>query len=173
MYWELLFKMKKIYLICLFAFVSISVLSLVSCSKNDEVEQISTDKTVTNPTVNGKWRVVSKVKNGVNIPLDNCIQNTFIKFSPNRAYSQETSKYNTSSLICLQKYDFGTYTYSNNNLEANEFASGDLDKYNVTFDGANMILVKYYARYSVNGVGIEENIPVADRMTVTYKPSTY
>jgi hypothetical protein len=36
MYWELLFKMKKIYSICLFAFVSISVLSLVSCSKKDD-----------------------------------------------------------------------------------------------------------------------------------------
>ena len=99
-------------------FLLFLVLVNLSCSKPQD--EILASKTETTQSVNGKWRVVSKVKNGVNIPLDNCIQNAFIQFSPNTAYSQAISKYSISSQLCITNTYFGTYTYSNNNLEASK-----------------------------------------------------
>jgi hypothetical protein len=68
MYWELLFRMKKIYLTCLFAILTIWVLSLFSCSKSEDKNETS----IPTASIVGKWKLKSSVKNGVPKILSAC-----------------------------------------------------------------------------------------------------
>jgi hypothetical protein len=69
--------MRKIYSICLFAFVSISVMSFVSCSKKDD-----SSSAIPNASIVGKWKGVSATKNGVAIVYQNpCpTDNNYVEF---------------------------------------------------------------------------------------------
>jgi hypothetical protein len=94
--------MKKIYSICLFAFVSISVLTLFSCSKKDD-----SSTTIPNASIVGKWKPVSATKNGVPRVFSACDLYGFGEFKADKSYNVLYGSFTNN--VCVPKTASATY----------------------------------------------------------------
>lgn len=90
-------RMKKINSIFLFAFVSIALLNMVSCSKKDDGSTA-----VANASIVGKWKSVSATKNGVAVvfsPNPCPTNNNYTEFFVNNTVT--SSGLRSSGSLCV------------------------------------------------------------------------
>jgi hypothetical protein len=108
--------MRKIYLTCLFAFVSISVLSLVSCSKSSDDSSSSQFSSIV-----GKWDLKAQMKGTTSIPLSACEeQYNQYQFLENLTYIVDWG-YTNNGTQCTHYTKTNTYSLSNDILITNSF----------------------------------------------------
>ena len=113
----IIYEMKKIFFYCLFAFLSILVLSLFSCSKSDDKNGTS----IPTASIIGKWDLKSQMRGTTVVPLSACEeQYNQYQFLENLTYVEDWG-YTNNGTQCTHYTETNTYSLSNNILITNSF----------------------------------------------------
>ncbi len=92
----------------------------------------------------GKWKMFKKTKDGLNIPIDECLSSNFIEFKTNNKYI-ETISYKDSLDNCFTYNDYGEWYFYNGNYNIDNLT---IINQNRKIKIENDILIYYYQAWN-------------------------